>query len=285
MRCRAATTSPARAPRGSCTGKGCTRTSARTRGAQPCYVRDLERNRTIAVSLALGAPSRPSPRDSIEPEPRTPREPTRTKEEERGRRVGRRGRRGRGACVGGRGAGRDGAHDDEDRVPATEECGRLEDPGDRRRGDCLARAGRSGRRGGEGGRGRAAAAPAEQTPSQTQRGSTQALGRCARLSMTQARHLYLMAHGEAPKRAPRSEARAAAASSTRTWWRRCPARTSRVQTRRGRRRTQAERDDANRRRRETVAAEGAAAAARGRASKGFRGAARVVPSGKENTLW
>ena len=138
-----------------------------------------------------------------------------------------------------------------------------------------------------------AAAPRDftQTQTQTQGGSqtqtqtqTQTQVQCARLNMTQARHLYLMAHGEAPKRgATLKKLRAAAAKLD-------PDVVAAVlgadvagsNPDEDERRTRAERDEANRRRREIVAAERAAPAVPAGERRRVFAFTRSSSGGKEN---
>ena len=194
------------------------------RCTQPCYVKDLERNHTIASIVA-------TLRDAFAPfaagfDRSRGREPSAARADanhgKKNADAGRDDERGDADGVptleGGVPTLEGGVPaTTKDGVPAMEECARLAE--EIREIDAVAnylrrelekiRAARAARAAEDA----AAAAPCgTQTQTQTQGGSTQALGQCARLNMTQARHLYLMAHGEAPKRgATLKKLRAAAA--------------------------------------------------------------------------
>ena len=267
------------------------------RCTQPCYVKDLERNHTIASIVA-------TLRDAVAPfaagfDRSRGREPSAARADanhgKKNADAGRDDERGDADGVPTLEGGvptttKDGVPaTTKDGVPAMEECARLAE--EIREIDAVAnylrrelekiRAARAARAAEDA----AAAAPCgTQTQTQTQGGSTQALGQCARLNMTQARHLYLMAHGEAPKRgATLKKLRAAAAKLD-------PdvvaavlgANVAGSNRDEDERRTRAERDEANRRRRETVAAERAAPAVPAGERRRVFAFTRSSSGGKEN---
>jgi len=256
------------------------------RCTQPCYVKDLERNHTIASIVA-------TLRDAVAPFA-AGFDRARGREPPAARADATQGKKNADAGWDDERGDADGVPTTEDGVPTTtedgvptttedgvptttEECGRLAE--EIREIDAVAnylrrelekiraaRAAKAARAAED-----AAAARGNQTQTQTQtqtqRGSTQALGQCARLNMTQARHLYLMAHGEAPKRgATLKKLRAAAAKLDPDVVAAVLGAEDEVQVAGSNpdgdeERTRNARNDANRRRRETVAAEGVAAAA------------------------
>ena len=251
------------------------------RCTQPCYVKDLERNHTIASIVA-------TLRDAVAPFA-AGFDRARGREPPAARADANQGKKNADAGWDDERGDADGVPTTEDGVPTTtedgvptttEECGRLAE--EIREIDAVAnylqrelekiraaRAAKAARAAED-----AAAARGDQTQTQTQtqtqRGSTQALGQCARLNMTQARHLYLMAHGEAPKRgATLKKLRAAAAKLDPDVVAAVLGAEDEVQVAGSNpdgdeertRNARNARNDANRRRRETVAAEGVAAAA------------------------
>ena len=251
------------------------------RCTQPCYVKDLERNHTIASIVA-------TLRDAVAPFA-AGFDRSRGREPSAARADANHGKKNADAGRDDERGDADGVPTTEDGVPTTtedgvptttEECGRLAE--EIREIDAVAnylrrelekiraaRAAKAARAAED-----AAAARGDQTQTQTQtqtqRGSTQALGQCARLNMTQARHLYLMAHGEAPKRgATLKKLRAAAAKLDPDVVAAVLGAEDEVQVAGSNpdgdeertRNARNARNDANRRRRETVAAEGVAAAA------------------------
>jgi len=190
------------------------------RCTQPCYVKDLERNHTIASIVA-------TLRDAVAPFA-AGFDRSRGREPSAARADANHGKKNADAGWDDERGDADGVPTMEDGVPTTmedgvptttEECARLAE--EIREIDAVAnylrrelekiRAARAARE--------ARAAEDAQTQTQTQGGSqtqtqtqTQTQVQCARLNMTQARHLYLMAHGEAPKRgATLKKLRAAAA--------------------------------------------------------------------------
>ena len=251
------------------------------RCTQPCYVKDLERNHTIASIVA-------TLRDAVAPFA-AGFDRARGREPPAARADANQGKKNADAGWDDERGDADGVPTTEDGVPTTtedgvptttEECGRLAE--EIREINAVAnylqrelekiraaRAAKAARAAED-----AAAARGNQTQTQTQtqtqRGSTQALGQCARLNMTQARHLYLMAHGEAPKRgATLKKLRAAAAKLDPDVVAAVLGAEDEVQVAGSNpdgdeertRNARNARNDANRRRRETVAAEGVAAAA------------------------
>ena len=208
------------------------------RCTQPCYVKDLERNHTIASIVA-------TLRDAVAPfaagfdRARGREPPAARADANQGKKNADAGWDDERGDADGVPTTEDGVPTTEDGVPTTtedgvptttedgvptttEECGRLAE--EIREIDAVAnylqrelekiraaRAAKAARAAEDAAAARGTQAQT-QTQTQTQRGSTQALGQCARLNMTQARHLYLMAHGEAPKRgATLKKLRAAAA--------------------------------------------------------------------------